>query len=72
MIFIYGEYDPWSASGVTFEHKNNMLKIVKPAGSHRTRISNLPDQLQELVVETLEKWMEEYVQGSRVKVQGCK
>ncbi|MFC2102147.1 S28 family serine protease [Bacteroidota bacterium] len=59
MIFIYGEYDPWSASAVTFEHKNNMLKIVKPAGSHATRINNLPDQLNELVVETLKKWVEE-------------
>jgi len=28
-------------------------------GSHGTRINNLPDQLQELVVETLEKWIEE-------------
>ena len=59
MIFIYGEYDPWSASGVEFEHKNNMLKIVKPGGSHSTRINNLPDQLHELVVETLKKWIEE-------------
>ena len=59
MIFIYGEYDPWSASGVEFEHKNNMLKIVKPAGSHGTRINNLPDQLRELVVETLKKWVKE-------------
>ena len=59
MIFIYGEYDPWSASGVEFEHKNNMLKIIKPEGSHSTRINNLPDQLNELVVETLKKWVAE-------------
>ena len=59
MIFIYGEYDPWSASGVVFEQKNNMLKIVKPDGSHGTRINNLPDQQYKLVVETLERWVEE-------------
>jgi len=59
MIFIYGEFDPWSASGVEFGYKNNMLKIVKPAGDHRTRINNLPDQQYELVVETLRKWLEE-------------
>jgi len=59
MIFIYGEYDPWSASGVDFKHKSNMLKIVKPAGSHSTRISNLPDQLNEQVVETLKRWVAE-------------
>lgn len=65
MIFIYGEYDPWSASGVNFGRKNNMLKIVKPAGCHATRINNLPDQQHELVVETLKRWSEEEVRGKR-------
>ncbi|MBE0646226.1 MAG: aminopeptidase [Bacteroidales bacterium] len=67
MIFIYGEYDPWSASGVVFEHKNNMLKIVKPAGSHATRINNLPDQLHELVVDTLLKWTKDEIEIRNTK-----
>jgi len=59
MIFIYGEYDPWSASGVEFNDKINMLRIVKPAGSHGTRIFNLPDDQREKVIETLECWLAE-------------
>jgi len=59
VILIYGEYDPWSASGIFFEEKENMLKIVKPGGSHGTRIGNLPDSLQQVVLERLEVWLKE-------------
>lgn len=59
VILIYGEYDPWSASGVTFENKENMLKIVNPGGSHATRIRNLPDSLRQVVLDRLELWLEE-------------
>lgn len=59
MIFIYGEWDPWSASAVVFDwrEKKNMLKIVKPRGSHLTRISNLPESQRKQVLDLLEKWL---------------
>jgi hypothetical protein len=58
MIFIYGEYDPWSAPAfVPVPGKTNALKVVKPAGAHTTRIRNLPDDQRQLVLDTLESWL---------------
>ncbi len=59
MICIYGERDPWSASGVEFKRKNNMIKIVKKGGHHGTRISNLPEEQKEKVLEQIKEWMSE-------------
>ncbi len=58
MIYIYGEYDPWSAPAfVPIHGETNVLKIVKPGGSHITRIRNLPDDQRQLVLDTLENWL---------------
>jgi hypothetical protein len=59
MIFIYGEYDPWSAAAVSFENKKNMFKAVCPGGNHGTRISSLPDDLKNEVNSRIKKWMEQ-------------
>jgi hypothetical protein len=58
ILFIYGEYDPWSATGFEVQDKNNLLKIVKPGGSHSTRINNLPADQRKQVKEKLEEWLE--------------
>lgn len=58
ILFIYGEYDPWSATGFEVQDKNNLLKIVKPGGSHSTRINNLPPDQKKQVKEKLEEWLE--------------
>lgn len=57
ILFIYGEYDPWSASGFKVQEKSNLLKIVKPGGSHSTRINNLPPDQKKQVKEKLEEWL---------------
>lgn len=57
ILFIYGEYDPWSASGFQVQNKDNLLKIVKPGGSHSTRINNLSPDQKKQVKEKLEKWL---------------
>ena len=58
ILFVYGEWDPWSASGFVVPEKDNFLKIVKPEGSHSTRINNLPAEQKTLVKETLEEWLD--------------
>ncbi|WP_319501061.1 S28 family serine protease [uncultured Draconibacterium sp.] len=57
MLFIYGEWDPWSASAFEVPNKSNFLKIVKTEGSHSTRIGNLPEEQKQQVKETLEDWL---------------
>jgi len=58
ILFIYGEFDPWSASGFVVPEKDNFLKIVKTGGSHSTRINNLPENQKMKVQQKLEKWLE--------------
>jgi len=60
-IFVYGEIDPWSASGVCTwldcSNKENMRVYVQPRGSHLARIANMPDDMQEEIVDRLSVWM---------------
>jgi len=58
MIFIYGEWDPWSAPAVQISGKTNSFRVVKPEGSHRTRIYNLPDAQRIKVLTALGEWLE--------------
>ncbi len=62
-IFIYGEVDPWSASGVApwldCSKKKNMKIFIQPNGSHKARIGNMPDKMREEIVDILTKWLTE-------------
>jgi len=57
ILLIYGGNDPWNASAASIRGNKKILKVVQPGGSHRTRISSLPESQRKLVMETLEKWM---------------
>jgi len=58
MIFIYGEWDPWSAPAVQISGKTNSFKVVKPQGSHGTRIRNLPEDQRQKVLNALGEWLD--------------
>jgi len=57
ILLIYGGNDPWSASSAVTNGNKKILKVVQPGGSHRTRISTLPESQHQLVIGTLESWM---------------
>lgn len=57
IMFIYGQFDPWFASGFEVPKKDNLVKIVKPGGSHSSRIMNLPEEQKQLAVKTLADWL---------------
>lgn len=60
MIFIYGEVDPWSATRVPdFKGKENMRIYIQPRGSHRARISNMPDDMKAEIMARINKWLAE-------------
>ena len=62
MICIYGEVDPWTAAGVTWLKdypKENIKVYVKPGGSHGTRISNMPAEQRNEILDTINKWLQE-------------
>lgn len=62
MVFIYGENDPWTASGVCewldFGKKKNMHVFIDPTGSHKARINTLTPAQRDEAIELIKKWME--------------
>ena len=69
MMFIYGQFDPWSAVMPEAPVKNEELKkkgkgretmklYIEPNGSHRARIGTLPEQMRKEAVNTLKEWLE--------------
>jgi hypothetical protein len=57
IIYIYGETDLWGSTAMELSGKSNAVKIVKPGGSHRTRIANLPPEERQRVYSALEEWL---------------
>ncbi len=57
VMLIYGGVDPWSASAATGGKNPGVVKIVQPGGSHRSRISNMPEPLKQKAIDTLKEWM---------------
>lgn len=57
MMFIYGEYDPWSAPAAQLTGKTDCMLVMKPEGAHNTRIRNLPPEQKSQVLTTLEEWL---------------
>ena len=61
MIFIYGEWDPWTASGVTWlrdRNKKNIHIYIEPNGSHKARIGTMPAATQTEILNKLNEWMQ--------------
>ncbi|MFC2089179.1 S28 family serine protease [Bacteroidota bacterium] len=56
-IFIYGEYDTWSATAVDLGTNTASTVVYKKKGSHRTRIRNLPEDQQDYVKQLMEEYL---------------
>ncbi|MDR1357217.1 MAG: aminopeptidase [Tannerellaceae bacterium] len=58
IIYIYGELDPWSAAHAPiFRGKSNSLFFFQPRGSHRARISNMPEKMKAEIVNQITEWL---------------
>ncbi len=57
-VYIYGEYDTWSATAVTSTGTTNSKIYFKEGGSHRTRINNMPEEQKQEVYQTIELFLE--------------
>lgn len=63
MVYIYGDIDPWSASGVyglpfTLNKKNLHVYMCK-GGSHRTRINSFPEATRQEIIQLISNWLKE-------------
>jgi hypothetical protein len=60
MIYIYGEWDPWTANGVTWlrdRNKKNIRIFIEPDGSHKARIGTMPENMKKEILDLLEEWV---------------
>lgn len=58
LMFIYGEWDPWSAVAVPNPGRENVKYYVEPRGSHRAKIATLPRAQREEAEATLRTWLQ--------------
>ena len=57
IIYIYGENDPWSATGIIPTKATNAKRFVLRGGNHYTFIKSFPDSKQQEIVQQLLQWM---------------
>ncbi|MBT8260154.1 MAG: aminopeptidase [Flavobacteriaceae bacterium] len=60
ILFIYGEYDAWSATAVELNKKaskREVYKFVKPQGDHRTRIRSFNLDKQKKIYDIIDSWL---------------
>ena len=62
MLFIYGEYDAWSATAVELNDdapKREVYKFVRPKGNHRDRIKSFDEDSQKQIYGIIDGWLTE-------------
>ena len=63
MVYIYGDIDPWSASGVYglpfTKNKKNLHVYMCKGGSHRTRINSFPEPTRQEIIQLISNWVKE-------------
>ncbi len=57
-IYIYGEYDTWSACAITPASHLNSLKMVKQRGTHGTRIRHFSKEEKLMIYKALAEWLD--------------
>lgn len=56
MLFVYGEYDPWSTSKFEGRAKNDSFQYVVPGGWHNARIAHLPEDERIHAMSRIFEW----------------
>lgn len=58
MLFIYGEYDPWTAVGIKdLVHNPNVYVFINPGNCHRSKIRNFPEEQKNKIIAVLSNWL---------------
>ncbi len=56
LMFIYGEYDPWTAGQFELGDATDSYKLFVPEGNHGSSIYGLPTADRETALAALERW----------------
>ncbi|MGD8778324.1 MAG: S28 family serine protease [Ignavibacteria bacterium] len=58
MLYIYGEYDPCSASAVALTGRTNSIVMFRPKGNHMTKIKYFSKEDRQFILSKLEEWLD--------------
>ncbi|MDY6801885.1 MAG: S28 family serine protease [Bacteroidota bacterium] len=67
MLYIYGEYDPWGATGVTPSDNTIAVTMINPKGNHATRIKSFPIEMKQNIYNLLESWLDIEIEANKKK-----
>jgi hypothetical protein len=56
MLFVYGQYDPWTAGKVDLGSSEDTLELIAPDGNHGSEIAQLAPADRELALDALYRW----------------
>jgi hypothetical protein len=56
MLFVYGEWDPWTGGKYTLGGASDSLLLVQPQGSHGARLGRLSEADRALAFDKLQAW----------------
>jgi hypothetical protein len=56
LLFVYGEWDPWSGGEFELGNAQDSLRLVQSQGTHGSRISRLADMDRDAAFARLEAW----------------
>jgi hypothetical protein len=56
LLFVYGEWDPWTGGEFELGNAQDSLRLVQAKGSHAARISRLSEADRSAAFEKLEAW----------------
>jgi hypothetical protein len=75
LMFIYGEFDPWTGGAYELGSAMDSFKFIQPGGNHGSSIGGLRAADKEMALSTLERWLNairtqatmqfEHVEGER-------
>ena len=66
VIYIYGEFDPWSATGIWPSGKTNSFRMTEKGGNHGARITRFYGEDRERILTALEEWLDVKIDRSKV------
>ena len=57
IVYIYGEYDPWSSVRAGDRHSATNHIFIQPGGSHRARIGTFDEETQAQIKASISDWL---------------
>jgi hypothetical protein len=56
LLFVYGEYDPWSGGAFELGQASDSFRLVVPQGNHGAGIGDLAPEDRTIALDALERW----------------